>query len=88
MKFLIGMLLSLNAFAVSECIEFPVYEENVEIAYKGKITEISERLSFYNCPESILVADRFISNIKQVIDYKNEKRCLYKVVSIHILCRK
>lgn len=85
---LLLVLISSNALALSDCIIFPVYVEGVEQPYKGKITEVSRDLSFGDCPESILVNERFVSKLIQLYDYKEEQRCVYRIASTAIMCRK
>ena len=85
--FVLTLTTSLNVFSLENCIYFPVNGE-IEQPFKSKITKTSEAV-FENCPDSVLLSERFVARLSQVLNYKGERSCLYtrSAGSILFLCR-
>lgn len=77
---------SSNIYAMDSCIELPIVNE-VEVEFKGEITEVSTNLSYQNCPQSVLIKDRFIFHITQIIDHRGELMCVYNRHSVSFMCK-
>ena len=80
-------LTSFNVFALTECVEFPRAQDNPR-SYTAEITKESDTLSFGNCPESLLMQDRYIAQLKQLEKVNGETRCVYAFSRVYITCQK
>ena len=78
----VSLLLTLNAFAVSECKNYVG-----ETPYKGEITAESREIGFNNCPESVLVNDKFVARLYMVKDSKGAPACVYTFGSATFVCK-
>ena len=89
MKFsaLFILALSTSAFAVSDCITFPVDLVEGPKAIKGTISSESIHSSYGGCPDSVLLNERFIARLSQLKEINFEKRCIYSSNSIAFACK-
>lgn len=78
----IALLASVNAFAVSECVNIIS-----NTPYKGTISSESRELSYNDCPESVLVNDRFVAQLFMVQDSAGEATCGYKFAGASFVCK-
>ncbi len=87
-KFLTALMLlvSTQGFALENCLSYPVMAE-VEVVYRGEISEVSDVTSFAGCPASVLVNESNVSQLVKVVEYKEEKRCVYRNLSALFMCQ-
>lgn len=85
--FLLLTLTSSAVFAVENCVEFPVYTSPA-VEYKGEITSSSSRLSFSDCPDSVLVNNDFVARLSRIVEHDNENKCVYSTRSVSFMCER
>ena len=77
-------LVGLNAYAFENCLNLPVTAE--QKPYLGKITDVSDILSYKGCPASTLVNDHHIANLERVTTFEGKTACIYGFNSISFQC--
>lgn len=80
-------LLPTMSFAVENCLNFPLIGTPAS-EYKGEISDVSSRLSFANCPDSVLVNDSFVARLTRVYSHNEEQKCVYSGRSVSFICEK
>ncbi len=80
------LLAATQSFALENCLTYPVIGE-VEVDYRGEISEVSDVTSFAGCPASVLVNDTIVSQLARVVEYQDEKRCVYNHGVVHFMCQ-
>ena len=88
-KYIVALaaLAATQAFAVENCIDFPVMNET-EVAFRGEISEVSDMTSFAGCPDSVLVNTDVVARLIKLQDYNDEKRCVYSNNRMLFMCQK
>jgi len=81
------ILVTFQTLALDKCLSYPVMDGN-EVDYRGEISEVSDVTSFAGCPASVLVNEKIVSQLVRVVDYKDEKRCVYGNASVRFMCQK
>lgn len=81
------ILVASQTFALDKCLSYPVMG-GTELDYRGEISEVSDVTSFAGCPASVLVNETMVSQLVRVVDYKEEKRCLYQSGAVMFMCKK
>lgn len=74
-------LLSLSSFAVENCKD--VIDKS---PYKGKVTKESDIMSYGGCPDNLLVNDRFVVRLSQVLNSGGKQECFYSSKNIAFVC--
>lgn len=80
------LLVATQSFALENCLSYPVMG-GVEADYRGEISEVSDVTSFAGCPAAVLVNETIVSQLVRVVDYNDEKRCVYRANSAHFMCQ-
>jgi hypothetical protein len=64
------------------------YGDLTENEYGGKISSESRIISFGGCPDSILLNDKYVARLRQLVKVAGQKHCLYRHGSLILKCEK
>ena len=83
--YLFILLIPTLSLALDKCFDYPIHNSKVE-EYRGKITAESATLSFNDCPDSVMVNNRNIARLSQVLMYQGRNQCIYSFNRVAFMC--
>jgi len=74
-----------SAMAYDDCVYYPVRDGKKE-AYKGTVSQVSGDV-YGKCADSILINDRIVARLSQIVKDGEVKRCLFSTkVGLLVMC--
>ncbi len=58
-------------------------------AYVGEVSQVSETKSFYDCPQSLLLNQKFVANLSKAVqdEVSGETTCTYVRNTLALICK-
>lgn len=78
---LVAASASFGAAGVENCVT-----SDEQTPYSGEITQESRDVGFNNCPESLLVNEKYVANLFSVKDAAGDSACGYKLGYVAFYC--